>query len=824
MSNVREIDGLIAIVSVIRPGAANEGKKLAFTRRYQGLEPVAYPHPSLEACLRSTYGLVVYEEHILQLCEAFAGLPPGRADVLRRALNKQKRAIIEEIHGEFVASAQARGHTPEKTAEVWQLVTGFAGYAFCKAHSTAYGVEAYQSAWLKCYFPAEFMAAVLTNGKGFYHPLVYALESHRLGLKLLPPSVNEPGPAFVPHGRAIRVPLTRMKGLTSHTTDAILDASERGPFTSFADFFQRVAPSGEELEAMIRCGAFDEFKDSRTRQFWQAQHLLKMFGGSAESNQGWLISPPGLEQLPGIPLNEPTRRQCLEWETDLFGFAVSGHPLELFADVAWETYCPVNRLGEFVGQTITTCGLIVEQRTHHQITGEPMKFLSLADWTGIVETELFAKTYKNDGLATVRYPVLEIEARVEPFENGRGFTLRALAVRKPRLRVLARIELKPSYEIARITQNVLTQRDGDETDRMQLITTPLLAVQTQQSALTADVVAAGPLIPPLDRLRLMSDGQWEAFVLEWAHSLKTRYVSVERCGGAGDLGRDVIGFVVAGQAEPWDNFQCKHYDHALQPNDIWLELGKLCYYSAIGEYTFPREYTFVAPQGVGNSLSKLLRNPSELKTQLLAEWDQKCKSKITSTKVIPLDPPILAHIQSLDFSRIKALSPLTLIDEHRQTPWHTARFGGGLPPRPPVPVAPAVPLPSEAKYISALLEAYGDKLKATIAAAAHIPAGALTEHFSRARQEFYNAEALRQFSKDNVPPGTFDTLLDEVESGIIDVVQATHPDAYERVLNAVQKAKTLPLASNPLVSRVTASDKGGMCHQLANNEKVKWKT
>jgi DNA polymerase III alpha subunit len=200
------------------------------------------------------------------------------------------------------------------------------------------------------------MAAVLTNGKGFYHPLVYALESHRLGLKLLPPSVNEPGPAFVPHGRDIRVPLTRMKGLTSRTTDAILDARERGPFTSFADFFQRVAPSGEELEAMIRCGAFDEFKDTRTRQFWQAQHLLKAFGGSVESNQGWLISPPGLEQLPGIPLNEPTRRQCLECATDLFGFAVSGHPLELFADVAWKTYCRQTVLGNSSGRRSRLAG------------------------------------------------------------------------------------------------------------------------------------------------------------------------------------------------------------------------------------------------------------------------------------------------------------------------------------------------------------------------------------------------------------------------------------------------------------------------------------
>jgi DNA polymerase III alpha subunit len=432
MCDVREIDGLIAIVSVIRPGAANEGKKIGFTRRYQGLEQVTYPHPSLEPCLRSTYGLVVYEEHILQLCEAFAGLPPGRADVLRRALNKQKRAVIEEIRGEFFASTTARRHPPEKIVEVWELVTGFAGYAFCKAHSTAYGVEAYQSAWLKRYFPTEFMAAVLTNGKGFYHPLVYVLECHRLGLKLLPPSVNEPGPAFVPHGNAIRVPLTRAKGLTTRTTGPLIAARERGPFGSMTDFFHRVAPAGEEMEIIIRSGAFDEFGETRTRQFWQAQHLLKTCGGSLESKQGWLISPPGLEHLPEIPLHEPSRRDRLQSETELFGFAVSGHPLELFGDVAWDTYCPVNRLGEFVGRTVTTCGLVVEQRTHHQITGEPMKFLSLADRTGIVETELFAQTYRSYGLATIRYPVLEIEARVEPFENGRGFSLRVLRAGRPR--------------------------------------------------------------------------------------------------------------------------------------------------------------------------------------------------------------------------------------------------------------------------------------------------------------------------------------------------------------------------------------------------------
>ena len=432
--NVRDIDTLIAIVSVIRPGAANEGKKLAFTRRYQGLELITYPHPSLEPVLNDTFGLVVYEEHILQICEAFAGLPPGRADVLRRALNKQKRAVIEEIQKEFVASATARGHTADKIEEVWGLVTGFAGYAFCKAHSTAYGVEAYQSAWLKRNHPAEFMAAVLTNGKGFYDPLVYVLESYRLGLKFLPPTVNEPGPAFAVHGNAIRVPLTRTKGLTERTTKRLLAERELEPFASLADFHRRVKPSPEELEALIRGGGFDEFGETRTRQFWEAQYLYRAFGTGHDAGQGWLLAPPSLERFPGVLVREPTRRERLEAETELFGYAVSGHPLELFADIAWDTYCPVSRLGEHIGETVMACGLVVEQRTHHQITGEPMKFLTLADWTGMVETELFAQTYKNYGLATVRYPVLEVTATVEPFENGRGFSLRVLRAGAPRFR------------------------------------------------------------------------------------------------------------------------------------------------------------------------------------------------------------------------------------------------------------------------------------------------------------------------------------------------------------------------------------------------------
>ena len=443
--NVRDIDTLIAIVSVIRPGAANEGKKLSFTRRYQGLEPITFPHPSLEPVLRDCFGLVVYEEHILQICEAFAGLNPGRADVLRPGIEQTKTFDHSgEIQKEFFASAKAQGHTEEKTKEVWELVAGFAGYAFCKAHSTAYGVEAYQSAWLKLNYPTEFMAAVLTNGKGFYAQLVYVLESYRLGLKFLPPTINEPGPHFSANSHFIRVPLIRAKGLTERTVKRLLAEREREPFVSLADFHRRVNPSPEEIEAMIRAGGFDEFGENRTRQFWEAQRLA-MSGtrnlgcGNLEFDFEAGKNPVAefFSQNPAL-LREPTRRERLEAEAELFGYAVSGHPLELFEDVAWDTYCPVSRMGEHIGKTIVTCGLVIEQRTHHQITGELMKFLTLADRTGIVETELFSQTYKNYGLATVRYPVIEIEARVEPFDNDRGFTLRAISANKPRISARSR--------------------------------------------------------------------------------------------------------------------------------------------------------------------------------------------------------------------------------------------------------------------------------------------------------------------------------------------------------------------------------------------------
>ena len=440
MVNVGKIDDLIAIVSVIRPGAANTMRKVSFARRAQGLEPIEYVHPSLEPVLRSTYGVVAYEEHILQICEAFAGMPAGRADILRRALVKNQMQKVEIFREEFAGHARRAGRTPAETTRVWNLLTGFQGYAFCRAHSTAYGIEAYQAAWIKYHHPAEFLAAVLTHGKGFYDRFTYSIECRRLGIGFLGPDVNLSGDVYVvdriwkmEDGRSemgiscqprIRVPLWQVKGLS----DALIVRCHTGrPFSSMRDFVLRARPSTADMDALTKTGAFDGFGGDRVAQFWEARRLMIGNADTPLFQWGGDTTPPG---PPGTVRPEKTSR--LRDEMELLGFPVSGHPLEMFPRIAWDTYCPIAGLMQHAGRRVTVAGLIIADRSHHQSDGRPMKFLSLCDPTGIIECELFARAYARFGTETIRHPVIEIEATVNPFDNGNGCTLAVRSVRKAR--------------------------------------------------------------------------------------------------------------------------------------------------------------------------------------------------------------------------------------------------------------------------------------------------------------------------------------------------------------------------------------------------------
>jgi hypothetical protein len=325
--------------------------------------------------------------------------------------------------------------------------------------------------------------------------------------------------------------------------------------------------------------------------------------------------------------------------------------------------------------------------------------------------------------------------------------------------------------------------------------------------ITADVVAFGQAIPPIERMRLFSHRQWEEFVLEWADSLRERYTRVERCGGAGDMGRDVIA-TCKGAAHDWHNYQCKHYDKPLQPTDIWIELGKLIYYTHRNDYTYPRRYYFVAPQGAGTKLSNLLKDAEKLRTELFANWESYCRHKIISTADVDLSEELKQYAESLDFSIFETVPPLRLIDQHAKTRWYVARFGGGLPERPPVPEPPHDPADFEARYIRHLLDAYADHLDRSVVTVADIAnETSLHEHFRDSRLEFYSAESLRTFSRDPLPPGEFEKLQDEIHSGIADELRGDHEDGYRRVVSVVKTARQLQITAHSLVSRMTVRDR-----------------
>lgn len=431
MCDCRDIDTLVAIVSVIRPGAANTLRKASFARRARGLEPACYAHPSLEPVLRLTHGVVAYEEHILQICEVFAGISPGRSDALRRALVKQNDSAISAFRPVFFEAARAAGRKEADIAKVWELLEGFRGYAFCRAHSTAYALEAYEAAWLKKYHPAEFLAAVLSHEKGFYSPLVYSIECRLLGIGLLPPDINHSRALYFPEktqaGVSLRLPLWKINGLGAETAERILDErKKRGPFSSPEDFVERVGPPPEKAELLLRAGALDGFGLPRTRLFWELLRLEK-----SRVREAPLLRFE--EETPPLPagLEEPSILQKLRAEWELLGFCVSGHPLDLFPGVAWRTYCPVAGIGEFTGRTVTVCGLLVASRDHFQRDGRLMRFFSLCDYSGMVECEMFADVGARFRLETLRHPVVQVTAKVCELEGGGGWTLRVMRVDKP---------------------------------------------------------------------------------------------------------------------------------------------------------------------------------------------------------------------------------------------------------------------------------------------------------------------------------------------------------------------------------------------------------
>ncbi|MEO1046377.1 MAG: ABC-three component system protein [Pseudomonadota bacterium] len=336
---------------------------------------------------------------------------------------------------------------------------------------------------------------------------------------------------------------------------------------------------------------------------------------------------------------------------------------------------------------------------------------------------------------------------------------------------------------------------------------------------------AGPPIEPYKRLFLYSADDWEEFIDEWVSAvLKPDYAKVMRFSGANDRGIDIAAFTDESMlAGAWDNYQCKHYAAPLTPGTAWPEIGKILWHSFQGHYVPPRAYYFVAPKGVGTTLAQLLANTANLKTQLLEVWDKNVADKITSKQTIALTGEFAEYVETFDFSIFKSITPRELIEGHRQTPYFIPRFGGALPAR-PVPTAPPTAIKAhESKYVGHLLAAYADHTKKECADVAALNQWKpLKEHFKRQRESFYHAESLRIFVRDKVEPGTYEGLQQEVYDGIVDTVDADHPDGLARVKSATMTAQSISLDAHPLGQSALVKDRHGICHQLANEDRLKW--
>ena len=353
-----------------------------------------------------------------------------------------------------------------------------------------------------------------------------------------------------------------------------------------------------------------------------------------------------------------------------------------------------------------------------------------------------------------------------------------------------------------------------------------LTPNPQKGLYNSDHVISGIPIPKTKRVQLFDADDWEEFTEEWASSLQGLYHRLRRYAGAGDQGLDVVGFIASTQfSDGWDNYQCKFYDHSLTPSDVWVEFGKIIYFSYLGDYPPPRKYYFVAPKQVGTKLGKLLANSQKLKESLQNNWEKYCKDNITSTNEVKLEDDLLVYFDNFDFTVFDTVSLIEMIEKHASTPFHAVRFGGGLGTRPEPEIPPEDTVSLDHRYVRHLLSVYAQsigELQKPVDLSLLEKDADIRKNFHRQRERFYHAESLRNFSRDTVPPGVFKELQNDIFDGVVDVCESQYETGMDRLNSTLTQAANVVVDASPLASVTRVRDKQGMCHQLVNNERLDW--
>jgi DNA polymerase-3 subunit alpha len=373
--------GLVAASSIIRPGVSGSGMKEEFIKRHRFPEKRKEAHPILLEIMPETYGVMVYQEDVMKVANKFADLTLGEADVLRRGMSGKYRSVEEfkAVEDKFVSNCRKKGHKDALIFEVWNQIKSFAGYAFAKGHSASYAVESYQSLFLKCYYPIEFMTAVLNNGGGFYSAEHYIHEAKMCGATIALPCINKGDHANVVKGKTIYLGFGYLKNLESLLVQRFLTERQlSGLFLSLDDFIARVAISIEQLTILIRIDAFRFTKKQKTTLLWEATFKLN----TTRSKQ----KPPQVKLFQVQQQNFEIPKLHTHWlenvydEMELLGFTI--HDYFSLVIESFHPHIKAKEMSECSNKKVLLYGLLVSTRFNKTAQGKLMRLTTFIDADG----------------------------------------------------------------------------------------------------------------------------------------------------------------------------------------------------------------------------------------------------------------------------------------------------------------------------------------------------------------------------------------------------------------------------------------------------------
>ncbi len=390
-SKVGDFNHVVIHSSIIRP-AANEFIQEYIKRLHTGTwQPI---HPLLKDVLDETYGIMVYQEDVSRVAVKIAGFSHAAADGLRKVMSKKdKERALADYYTQFKKGARTNNVTLEDITRIWSMITSFSGYSFCKPHSASYARVSFQAAYLKTHYPAQFMAAVITNQGGFYSTFAYVSEAKRLGISILPPDVNSSHLQWTGNTGTLQVGLTAIKNLSLSTINTILEQRRKKPFSNPEDFFTRVHPPEDELRTLVHSGSLDCLHTgiSRAELLWSFSSWQKR---TRHQNQSPTLfnTPPEAIPVPDLP--KDTFKKKLRKEFATLGFLCTCHPISLYKTTPQKhPTIKAKQLSRFSGKQICFAGWLITGKVVKTKHGEPMKFLTFEDETGIVETVFFPEPY-----------------------------------------------------------------------------------------------------------------------------------------------------------------------------------------------------------------------------------------------------------------------------------------------------------------------------------------------------------------------------------------------------------------------------------------------